>query len=115
VERDLGDRTVQDSDGSVRAILAGPGFGDFLSTAVSQIRHYGMQDVQVALRLLALFEEVGWCDRSGARLPVLQSGLAEVHEGIGRHHYTSAEKQALMERYRRAQAAVSAQRAGPIY
>lgn len=115
VERDLGDRTVQDSDGSVLAVLAGPGFGHFLSTAVSQIRHYGMQDVQVALRLLALFEEVSWCDRRGAQRHALQSGLVELREDIERHRYTSVEKQTLMERYGRAQAAVSARRGGPIY
>ncbi len=99
VGRDLRDHLVKDGDDVVRAILTRPGFDHFLSIAVSQIRHYGIQDAEVGIRLLALFEEVTWCDRLGARQSALQSRLKEVRESIEQHDYTSAENRALVERH----------------
>ncbi|XAS63205.1 DUF2254 domain-containing protein [Micrococcaceae bacterium Sec5.8] len=108
MERELCDHVVQDADGRVRAIVARPGFDHFLGTAVSQIRHYGMQDVEVGLRLLTLFEEVNWCDHLGAQHHALQSRLAELRESIEHHQYTSTEKQALVDRFDQVRSAVSA-------
>lgn len=108
MDRELRDHLVRDADGRVRAIVARPGFDHFLATAVSQIRHYGVQDVEVGLRLLTLFEEVNWCDHLGAQCHALQSKLAELRESIGHHQYTGAEKHALVDRLDQVQSAVSA-------
>ncbi|MDJ0351538.1 DUF2254 domain-containing protein [Pseudarthrobacter sp. PH31-O2] len=107
VGRDLSDERIRDSDGTVRVILARPRFYEFLSIAVSQIRHYGLQDAAVGSRLLALFEEVAWCDRRGAALEALHSGLGEVRESMELHSYTSAEKRMLVDKYEHVRTAVS--------
>ena len=105
--RELRDDASNDDDGVVRAILARPGFDHYLSLAVSQIRHYGMQDADVGNRLLALFEEVSWCDRRGARRAALETRLTELRESIDHHEYSSAEKRALLERYEQVRIAVT--------
>lgn len=105
--RELGDEASKDDDGVVRAIVARPGFDHYLSLAVSQIRHYGMQDADVGTRLLALFEEVSWCDRRGARRAALEIRLSELRESIELHEYISTEKQALLEKYEQIRLAVT--------
>lgn len=105
--RDLRDEAAKDGDGVVRAIFARPGFDHYLSLAVSQIRHYGMQDADVGNRLLALFEEVSWCDRLGARRAALETRLSELRESIEHHEYSSAEKRTLAEKYEHVRLAVT--------
>lgn len=106
VVRDLHDETAKDEDGVVRAILRKPGFEHFLALAVSQSRHYGMQDRDVGMRLLALFDEVNWCDRRGTHSGALRSHLSALRESIGQHEYTGSEKLALTERYEQVRLAV---------
>jgi uncharacterized membrane protein len=106
-ERELSDEAATDGDGVVRAILAKPGFEHFLSLAVSQIRHYGMQDADVGKRLLALFEEVSWCDSRGALRAALETRLSELRESIEHHEYSSAEQRALAEKYEHVRLAVT--------
>lgn len=107
VGRDLHDELLVDSDGVVRAVLTRPRFEHFLSLAVAQIRHYGMQDAAVGNRLLALLDEVNWCDRRSAARDALQSQLAQMRESVERHEFTSGEKRALLERCEQVRRALS--------
>ena len=110
VARELRDENATDTDGVVRAILRKPGFEHFLSLAISQSRHYGMQDAEVGLRLLALVDEVSWCDRAGSRTEALRSQLADLQAGIEKHDFAGTEEVALRQRLERVRTALGVPR-----
>ena len=58
--RDPGPRVLDDDDGIVRVVLAGPDLADLLDLAVSQPRRYGAAEPQVLARLFTLLAELAW-------------------------------------------------------
>jgi len=56
--RRLDDERVRDSMGRVRLLYRTPGWRDFVTLAVTEIRHFGGSSIQVARRLRAMLEEL---------------------------------------------------------
>ena len=56
--RQLDNDRVCDSDGRVRLIYRTPGWEDFVSLAVTEIRQYGASSIQVMRRLRAMLEDL---------------------------------------------------------
>jgi uncharacterized membrane protein len=57
-ERFLGDGRIRDSDGRLRLLYRTPNWDDFVYLAVTEIRHFGCQSIQVARRLRAMLEDL---------------------------------------------------------
>jgi uncharacterized membrane protein len=55
-ERDLSNGTLCDRDGQFRLIYRTPGWQDFVLLAVSEIRHYGADSIQIVRRLHEMLE-----------------------------------------------------------
>ena len=55
-ERDLSTGTLCDESGQVRVIIRTPGWQDYVLLAVSEIRHYGANSIQVMRRLRGMLE-----------------------------------------------------------
>lgn len=69
--RNLGPRVLRDDEGTVRAVLARPGWSDLLDVAVSQPRRYGAADPVVLGRIATLLRELAWIvTREDQRLAV---------------------------------------------
>ena len=56
--RRLEDERLRDSKGRVRLIYRTPGWQDFVTLAVTEIRHFGGASIQVTRRLRAMLEEL---------------------------------------------------------
>jgi uncharacterized membrane protein len=56
--RHLDDERVRDAAGRVRLIYRTPAWEDFVQLAVTEIRHFGAQSIQVARRLRAMLEDL---------------------------------------------------------
>jgi uncharacterized membrane protein len=56
--RRLDDDRVRDSSGCTRLIYRTPGWDDFVQLAVTEIRHFGGESIQVARRLRAMLENL---------------------------------------------------------
>ena len=55
-ERDLSTGTVCDAKGQVRLVYRTPDWQDFVLLAVSEIRHYGAESIQITRRLRSMLE-----------------------------------------------------------
>ncbi len=80
VDRDMRDRILADEDGTARAILALPGFASLLELSLAQARRYGLQDPEVAERIITLLQEVAWRDKAGRHRGAIQTQLSELRE-----------------------------------
>ena len=56
--RFLGDGRVRDSAGQLRLLYRTPNWDDFVYLAVTEIRHFGSESIQVARRLRAMLEDL---------------------------------------------------------
>ncbi|HEV3302146.1 MAG TPA: DUF2254 domain-containing protein [Planctomycetaceae bacterium] len=56
--RFLGDGRVRDSAGHLRLLYRTPNWDDFVYLAVTEIRHFGSESIQVARRLRAMLEDL---------------------------------------------------------
>ncbi len=56
--RHLDDERVRDASGRVRLAFRTPAWEDFVQMAVTEIRHYGAESIQVARRLRAMLENL---------------------------------------------------------
>jgi uncharacterized membrane protein len=56
--RDLDDERVRDAAGRIRLIYRTPGWDDFVNLAVTEIRQFGAQSIQVNRRLRAMLESL---------------------------------------------------------
>ncbi|MFB0835963.1 DUF2254 domain-containing protein [Arthrobacter halodurans] len=93
-ERRVGPLLVADDDGGggVRVVVSRPGFAELLDLGVAQARQYGIDDPDVAARILELLREVAWCDRSGSHTAALRDQLARTREAMAAAAYGSAER-----------------------
>ena len=56
--RFLGDGQVRDAAGRLRLLYRTPNWDDFICLAVTEIRHFGSESIQVARRLRAMLEDL---------------------------------------------------------
>ena len=56
--RDLDDERVRDATGKVRLVYRTPAWEDFVRLAVTEIRHFGGESIQIARRLRAMLEDL---------------------------------------------------------
>lgn len=56
--RHLDDERVWDSEGRVRLVYRTPAWEDFVQLAVTEIRHFGSESIQIARRLRAMLEDL---------------------------------------------------------
>jgi len=56
--RHLDDERVRDAEGNTRLIYRTPAWEDFVRLAVTEIRHFGGQSIQIARRLKAMLEDL---------------------------------------------------------
>jgi uncharacterized membrane protein len=56
--RDLDDERVRDAQGRTRLVYRTPGWSDFVHLAVTEIRHYGAESIQVTRRLRAMLDSL---------------------------------------------------------
>lgn len=98
VDRDMRDRILADDDGTARAILALPGFASLLELSIAQARRYGLQDPEVAVRIITLLQEVAWRDKTGRHQGAIRTQLWELRETMDTLDYTQAERDNLQTR-----------------
>lgn len=98
VDRDMRDRILADDDGTARAILALPGFASLLELSIAQARRYGLQDPEVAVRIITLLQEVAWRDKAGRHQGAIRTQLRELRETMDTLDYTQAERDNLQTR-----------------
>jgi len=72
--RCLDDERVRDASGRLRLVYRTPDWQDFVHLAVTEIRHFGSESIQVARRLRAMLENLIQC-LPGERAPLLQKEL----------------------------------------
>ena len=58
VRRQLNTGRVNDSSGNLRLIYRTPDWNDFISLAITEIRHYGKDSIQIVRRMRALLEDL---------------------------------------------------------
>ena len=56
--RDLDDDRIRDASGRVRLVYRTPAWEDFVRLAVTEIRHFGGESIQIARRLRAMLEDL---------------------------------------------------------
>jgi uncharacterized membrane protein len=81
--RDLNTGTVRDAKGDIRFAYRTPDWKDFVLLAVSEIRHYGANSVQIMRRLRAMLEDL-ISVLPAERAPLLQQQLDLLHFSIER-------------------------------
>jgi uncharacterized membrane protein len=57
-QRSLDDDRIRDTQNRVRLIHRTPGWEDFVHLAITEIRHFGCESIQVARRLRAMLEDL---------------------------------------------------------
>jgi uncharacterized membrane protein len=72
--RCLDDERVRDASGRLRLVYRTPDWEDFVCLAVTEIRHYGGESIQIARRLRAMLENLIQC-LPPERVPLLQQEL----------------------------------------
>lgn len=96
-ERNPGPEHLTDDQGRVRVIVALPTFRDLLGLAMNQPGLYGAADPAVARRLLALLQELTWCDRNGTYRTEIMEYRGRMRAVIGAAEYLPAERGQLLE------------------
>lgn len=93
--RHLDDERVRDAAGRVRLVYRTPGWGDFVQLAVTEIRHFGVESIQVARRLRAMLEDLTGT-LPEVRAPLLRRELDLLHRSAERF-FVEPEDRALAE------------------
>jgi uncharacterized membrane protein len=93
--RDLDTGLVYDAAGQLRLIYRTPDWEDFVSLAVTEIRHFGAESIQVARRLRAMLESLIQ-NLPESRTTLLRKELALLHRSAERF-FTEPEDRALAE------------------
>jgi uncharacterized membrane protein len=81
--RFLGDGREHDKTGRLRLLYRTPNWEDFVSLAVTEIRHFGSESIQVARRLRAMLEDLIQT-LSEERRPLLRQELDLLHRSAER-------------------------------
>ena len=93
--RHLDDERVRDSAGRTRLVYRTPAWEDFVQLAVTEIRHFGGESIQIARRLRAMLEDlIRTLPRD--RVPLLQRELSLLHRSAERF-FVEPEDRALAE------------------
>ena len=93
--RHLDDDRVRDAAGRVRLVYRTPGWEDFVQLAVTEIRHFGGESIQVARRLRAMLENLIET-LPDERAPLLRQELTLLHRSAERF-FPDPEDRALAE------------------
>lgn len=94
-ERYLDTGNVRDAAGRIRLIYRTPDWKDFVCLAVTEIRHFGCESIQIARRLRAMLENLIQT-LPEARAPLLRRELALLHRSAERF-FAEPEDRALAE------------------
>lgn len=90
-KRRLDEGAARDADGTVRVVYGTPDWPDFVTLAVSEIRHYGQGSIQVDRRLRALLEHlIG--ELPAGRRPPLEEELALLSRSVERGFSDEADR-----------------------
>ena len=81
--RDLDDERVRDASGQVRLVYRTPAWEDFVRLAVTEIRHFGGESIQIARRLRAMLEDLIQT-LPGERVTLLRQELELLHRSAAR-------------------------------
>ncbi len=81
-----------DEDGNLRVIRAIHEFDELLEVAVQQPRRYGASDPDVATRMLALLDEVGYLARTREQRAALRAQLGRLAASIDSADYDPTER-----------------------
>lgn len=81
--RYLDDERVRDAKNHLRLLYRTPDWGDFVHLAVTEIRHFGGESIQVARRLRAMLESLIQT-LPEARIPLLRKELDLLHKSAQR-------------------------------
>ncbi|HEY7312954.1 MAG TPA: DUF2254 domain-containing protein [Gemmataceae bacterium] len=81
--RCLDDERVRDAAGQVRLVYRTPDWEDFVHLAVTEIRHFGGESIQIARRLRAMLENLIQT-LPEARIPLLRQELHLLHKSAQR-------------------------------
>jgi uncharacterized membrane protein len=81
--RHLDDERVRDSVGRVRLVCRTPAWEDFVQLAVTEIRHFGGESIQIARRLRAMLENLIQT-LPHERAPLLRQELSLLHRSAER-------------------------------
>ena len=93
--RHLDEGRLRDASGQVRLVYRTPDWDDFVELAVTEIRHFGGQSIQVARRLRAMLENLIQT-LPESRGALLRQELAIMHRSAERP-FTEPEDRALAE------------------
>jgi uncharacterized membrane protein len=93
--RHLDDERVRDGAGRLRLVYRTPGWEDFVHLAVTEIRHFGGESIQVARRLRAMLENL-IRTLPVDRAPILRQELSLLHRSAERF-FVEPEDKALAE------------------
>jgi uncharacterized membrane protein len=93
--RRLDNGEVRDAAGRVRLLYRTPDWEDFVTLAVTEIRHFGVGSIQVARRLRAMLEDLIQTVPE-ERAAILREELALLHRSADRF-FTEPEDRALAE------------------
>ncbi|MHC8606564.1 DUF2254 domain-containing protein [Paenarthrobacter ureafaciens] len=96
-EREAGPEHVTDDKGRVRVVLPLPSLPELLGLSMTQIRHYGAADPEVARRLLQLLHELALCDKKQTLRPVILEHLDRLREAITASSYLERERRELLD------------------
>jgi uncharacterized membrane protein len=90
-KRRLDEGLARDANGTVRVVYGTPDWPDFVTLAVSEIRHYGQGSIQVDRRLRALLEHlIG--ELPAERRPPLEEELALLSRSVERGFSDEADR-----------------------
>lgn len=93
--RNLDDERVRDATGRVRLVYRTPTWEDFVQLAVTEIRHFGSESIQIARRLRAMLEDLIQT-LPETRAPLLRQELSLLHRSAERF-FVEPEDRALAE------------------
>ncbi len=93
--RHLDDERVRDPAGRVRLVYRTPAWEDFVQLAVTEIRHFGGESIQIARRLRAMLENLIQT-LPAERAPLLREELSLLHRSAERF-FADPEDRALAE------------------
>src|SRR5262249_27352528 len=94
-ERSLDQGRVRDAAGRLRPVYRTPAWEDFVYLAVTEIRHFGSESIQIARRLRAMLENLIQT-LPETRAPLLRQELALLHRSAERF-FSEPEDRALAE------------------
>jgi uncharacterized membrane protein len=83
--RDTWHRRLTDEDGAERLVLRSWTFSELLDLGVTQVRHYGREDLTVVDRLFALLAEVAWRTRT----PLQREAVRRERDALVEQSHTS--------------------------